>query len=134
VPEGLGKRKIGDAQPGEFNGLRIMARDDITNDHQIRDGDKVFRAVSFTYRDGEILKKKAHGGIDIVVRTGYNVPFLFQNAGKGGHPGPTNSHEVNMIRIWWCHIEGRGQGERRGGFVFFVLHFKNYCFFYKLVL
>jgi hypothetical protein len=134
VPEGLGKRKIGDVQPGEFDGLRIMACDDITNDHQVRDGDKVFRAVSFTDRDGETLKKKAHGGIDIVVRTGYKVSFLFQNAGKGGHCGATNSHEVNMIRIWWRHIEGRGQEERRGGFVIFFIHFKNYCLFYKLVL
>ena len=109
MAEGLWQGKVGNIQPGEFDGFGIVFGDDVAHNDQIRGGMKVFGMIPLENRDGEIFEVVTHRGIDILIRARDMIPLMFQHARKGCHTCPANAHEVDVTQFFGYSVQGYWQ-------------------------
>ena len=74
---------------------RIAARQGVADDDQVGRGVEVRRIITFAQRDALGLELRAHGRIDLGVRTGHAVPERTRQHGHTAHERPADTENMN---------------------------------------
>ena len=74
-------------QPLELLGLRVVARNRVSDDHQVGVWVEVSRIVAFERLDLDPREQSAHRRIEGTVRSADSVTAFPQQTGQGRHPG-----------------------------------------------
>ena len=107
MAERLRHGQVGQAEAGQFHGLRVGGADHVADDHQVGPAGQVGGRVTGQHRDGETGEEVGHGRVDVLVRAGDRIPPGLEHAGQGGHAGAADADQVDMAGIGRGRVQGR---------------------------